>query len=179
MTLKSSNLLFSAIALLALAACAPSDDASPTGEAPDAAAGQPVPAEAASAEEAHADAADTLLPRSPAPADARVYFVTPEDGAIVTSPVKIEFGIEGMEVVTAGTEKAKSGHHHLLVDTGLPAADQPIPADDQHVHFGDGSTATELELEPGEHRLQLLLGDHLHIPHEPPVTSDVITIKVQ
>lgn len=173
MTIKPLHLL-SAIALLALGACAPDDDAAPAGSTPDTAADA-----ADHATAAHSDAPDGLLPRSPAPAEARVFFITPEDGATVTSPVAIEFGIEGMDVVTAGTEKANAGHHHLLVDTGLPATDQPIPADEQHIHFGDASTATELELEPGEHSLQLLLGDHLHIPHDPPVTSDVITITVQ
>ena len=72
-----------------------------------------------------------------------------------------------------------SGHHHLLIDTDLPDPGLPIPKDDNHVHFGDGSTETEITLEPGEHTLQLMLGDHLHIPHDPPVTSEQITISVE
>lgn len=110
---------------------------------------------------------------------ARVFFITPADGTTVGSPVSIEFGIEGMAVVKAGNMQPQSGHHHLLIDTGLPNLDLPIPADANHIHFGDGSTSTETSLDPGEHTLQLLLGDHLHIPHQPPVVSEVITITVE
>ncbi|MDZ7644440.1 MAG: DUF4399 domain-containing protein [Woeseiaceae bacterium] len=119
------------------------------------------------------------MPRSDAPADARLYFITPEDGATVSSPVSVEFGLDDMEVVPAGTDKPASGHHHIIVDTDLPPMDMPIPADENHIHFGDGSTSTELDLEPGEHTLQLLLGDALHIPHQPPVVSERITITVE
>ncbi|WP_197493286.1 DUF4399 domain-containing protein [Woeseia oceani] len=123
--------------------------------------------------------APTALPRSTAPQAARLYFIEPTDGATVTSPVRIEFGLDGMDVVPAGTEAPMSGHHHVIIDAELPAFDQPIPADEHHVHFGDGRTVTDLPLAPGEHTLQLLLGDHLHIPHQPPVSSEVITITVE
>lgn len=119
------------------------------------------------------------LPRTAAPEGARVFFITPADGDAVSNPVTIEFGIEGMSVAKAGDNTPASGHHHLLVDAGLPDTSLPIPADTNHIHFGDGSISTELTLGPGEHTLQLLLGDHLHIPHEPPVTSEPITIIVQ
>lgn len=119
------------------------------------------------------------LPRTDSVAGASVFFITPTDGATVANPVSIEFGIEGMTVVKAGDDQPASGHHHLLIDTDLPDLLLPIPADAQHIHFGDGSTATEITLEPGEHQLQLLLGDHLHIPHDPPVVSDRITITVE
>jgi hypothetical protein len=77
-------------------------------------------------------------------------------------------------------ERQGTGHHHLLVNLDqLPALDQPIPADDRHIHFGGGQTQTSLELPPGEHTLQLLVGDHLHVPHEPPITSEKITITVK
>ncbi len=121
----------------------------------------------------------TALPRTAAPDGARVYFVVPGDGDTVTSPVEIEFGIEGMSVVPAGVEQAASGHHHLVVDAELPDPTLPIPKSDNYIHFGDGSTSTTLELEPGEHTLQLVLGDHLHIPHSPPVHSEVIRITVE
>lgn len=120
-----------------------------------------------------------VLPRTAAPEGARVFFIIPADGDSVSNPVSIEFGIAGMSVVKAGDNTPASGHHHLLVDASLPDASLPIPADANHIHFGDGSTSTELTLEPGEHTLQLLLGDHLHIPHNPPVTSAPITIIVQ
>jgi len=118
------------------------------------------------------------LPRSESPEGARVFFITPADGATVESPVLIEFGIEGMTVVPAGTAHEHGGHHHLIINAELPRADMPIPANDNYVHFGDGSTSTSIELPPGEHSLQLLLGDHLHIPHNPPVSSEKITITV-
>jgi hypothetical protein len=119
------------------------------------------------------------MPRTPSPAGARAFFITPADGATVTNPVRIEFGVEGIDIVTAGTQQPNSGHHHLLIDTGLPDLTLPIPADDRHKHFGDGSSSTELTLEPGEHTLRLLVGDYLHIPHDPPVMSDEITIGVE
>ncbi len=84
-----------------------------------------------------------------------------------------------MSVAPAGVNDEHSGHHHLLVDTGLPPLNLPVPADPNHIHFGDGSTSTELTLDPGQHSLLLLLGDHLHIPHEPPVSSQTITITVE
>lgn len=117
--------------------------------------------------------------RTPAPADARLYFVTPADGDVLSSPVRVEFGLDNMEVVPAGTMQAMAGHHHVIVDAELPPFDMPIPADANHIHFGDGSSTAVLELEPGEHTLQLLLGDHIHVPHDPPVYSEPITITVE
>lgn len=123
--------------------------------------------------------APATLPRSTSADGASVYFVKPTDGATVSNPIKIEFGIDGMVVVKSGENRPDSGHHHLLIDTSLPNPAYPIPADTQHKHFGDGSTATEITLEPGEHTLQMLLGDYLHIPHDPPVVSEPITITVE
>ena len=111
--------------------------------------------------------------------DAEVYFISPVDGAIVDSPVTVRFGLRGMGVAPAGTDRPGTGHHHLLIDTGLPPLDAPVPADGQHVHFGGGQTETTIELEPGTHTLQLLLADHRHIPHEPPIVSERITIRVR
>lgn len=105
--------------------------------------------------------------------------MSPGDGDTVSSPVSIAFGLDGMSVVAAGVYEDHSGHHHLLVDTDPPDMGLPIPADANHIHFGDASTSTELTLEPGEHTLQLLLGDHLHIPHDPPIMSDTITITIE
>ena len=124
-------------------------------------------------------AAPAAMPRTPSAEGARVFFITPADGDTVSSPVTLEFGIEGMTVVTAGDDTPQSGHHHLLVDAEVPDLGLPVPADSNHIHFGDARTATELALEPGQHTLRLLLGDHLHIPHDPPVMSDPITITVQ
>lgn len=123
-----------------------------------------------------------LADRTPAPDGAEVYFITPEEGATVSSPVTVKFGLKGMGIAPAGVAHDKTGHHHLLIDTGLPEGedlDYAIPADDNHVHFGGGQTETTVELEPGTHTLQLLLGDANHIPHAPPVASEKITITVE
>jgi hypothetical protein len=119
------------------------------------------------------------MPRTASAEGASVFFITPANGSTVTNPIQIEFGIEGMDVVKAGDNQPNSGHHHLLIDTDIPNLGLPIPADERHVHFGDGRTATEIVLPPGEHTLQMLLGDHLHIPHEPPLVSEAITITVE
>ncbi len=119
------------------------------------------------------------MPRTPAPEGARVFFLAPADGAVVSGSLKVEFGVEGMSLVRAGDNSPDSGHHHLLIDTDLPDPALPIPADANHVHFGDGSSSTELTLPPGEHTLQLLFADHLHIPHDPPVYSGRITVTVE
>ncbi len=118
---------------------------------------------------------------------AEVYFVAPQDGATVSSPVTVVFGLKGMGVAPAGTEKEGTGHHHLLVDRpalgmGEGGADEllyGLPSDDNHRHFGGGQTEVTLELAPGSHTLQLVLGDAGHVPHDPPVVSDVITITVE
>lgn len=115
---------------------------------------------------------------TPAPADAKVYFISPKDGARIRGPVTVRFGLEGMGVAPAGVPFPNSGHHHLLVDAELPPPDQPIPADEHHIHFGKGQTETVLNLVPGRHTLQLVLGDHLHIPFNPVVASPKITITV-
>ena len=123
--------------------------------------------------------APASLPRTPAPEGARVFFITPADGDTVSNPVVIEFGTDGVAVVKAGINEPASGHHHLIIDAGLPDPALPIPASDNYIHFGDASIKTERTLTPGTHTLQLLLGDHLHIPHDPPIASDVITITVE
>lgn len=119
------------------------------------------------------------LPRTAAPAGAEVYIQAPADGAEVASPVTVRFGLRGMGVAPAGVQHENTGHHHLLIDVeDMPSMSTPLPATDNVVHFGAGQTQTEVELPPGEHTLQLVLGDHLHIPHDPPVVSERITITV-
>ena len=125
-------------------------------------------------------AAAEAMKRTPAPTGAEVYFISPEDGATVNSPVLVRFGLRGMGVAPAGIALDKTGHHHLLVDAkAMPPLDRPIPADEVHRHFGGGQTEVSVELAPGEHTLQLLLGDALHVPHDPPVASKPITITVR
>ncbi len=134
---------------------------------------------------AHAQTSASALPdtshlMSPSPEGAKVYIISPRDGEVVSETFQVLFGLEGMGVAPAGVPFNNTGHHHLLmnVDT-LPNLTLPIPADEQHLHFGLGQTQAEVTLPPGEHRLQLLLGNHLHIPHDPPVMSNVITINVK
>ncbi|WP_374730127.1 DUF4399 domain-containing protein [Stappia sp.] len=117
--------------------------------------------------------------RTPAPEGARVYFIAPQNGATVSSPVTVRFGLSGMGVAPAGVEKGGTGHHHLLIDQELEDYDTAIPADDAHRHFGGGQTETTVDLAPGTHTLQLVVGDHNHIPHMPPVESARITITVE
>lgn len=117
--------------------------------------------------------------QSPAPAGAKVFFIAPANGAEITGPVAVKMGIEGMEISPAGVERPNSGHHHILIDTPLKDPKSPLPADDNHRHFGKGQTEATLELKPGKHTLQLVLGDHNHAPHSPPVVSEVITITVK
>ena len=119
------------------------------------------------------------IKRSSSPKGAEVYFIAPADGATVTSPVAVKFGLKGMGVAPAGIAFDGAGHHHLIVDAELPPLDKPIPADANHVHFGKGQTETAIELKPGKHTLQLLLGDQLHMPHDPTVASRKITITVK
>jgi hypothetical protein len=119
---------------------------------------------------------------TPAPEGAEVYIISPEDGATVSSPLTVVFGLKGMGVAPAGIEKEKTGHHHLLVNTPMLEGedlDFSIPADDNHIHFGGGQTQTVVELEPGTHTLQLLVGDQNHVPHNPPVLSGVVTVTVE
>src|SRR5277367_6229474 len=114
--------------------------------------------------------------RHTSPPGARVYIVSPADGDYIPKTVTIRFGLVNMGVAPAGVEKANSGHHHLLIDTPLPPLDQPIPNDENHLHFGAGQTEATITLTPGRHTLQLLLGDANHMPHIPPVFSKPITI---
>lgn len=117
---------------------------------------------------------------SEAPANAEVYFVQPSDGDTVQSPVKVVFGLRNMGVAPAGMDKEHTGHHHLLIDTDVPSdLSKPLPASDQVKHFGGGQTETEIMLPPGEHTLQLLLGNYAHVPHSNPVMSEKITITVE
>ena len=110
----------------------------------------------------------------------KLFFITPSDGEKITSPVTIKFGIVGMEIVPAGVDMPDSGHHHLLVNVDkLPNMKLPIPADENHLHFGAGQTETTINLPKGKHTLQLLLGNHLHVPHDDTLISERIEIIVK
>ncbi len=132
------------------------------------------------AQSSASDSAATSLPISNAAEGSRVYFVTPQDGDVVSSPVTVQFGIENMQVAPAGIDEPYSGHHHILINMEeLPDMTKPLPATESLIHFGGGQTEASLELPAGQHTLQLLLGNYLHIPHDQPVISEKITITVE
>ena len=126
---------------------------------------------------AFALAADRVAP----PAGAEVYFIAPQNGAKLHSPVTIKFGLKGMGIAPAGIKFDNTGHHHLLVDTDFSELklDAPMPATDKIVHFGKGQTETTLTLAPGKHTLQLVFADYLHQSFDPPLHSKKITITVE
>ncbi len=132
----------------------------------------------------HPEASPALpMGKTKSPEGAKVYIISPKDGETVSSPVLVQFGLKGMGVAPAGvyvSEETPTGHHHLMIDAAeMPHADLPFPKDETHLHFGGGQTEAEITLEPGEHTLQLVLGDHNHVPHDPPVVSEKITITVK
>jgi hypothetical protein len=117
--------------------------------------------------------------RTPSAAGAEAYIISPKDGAKVSSPFVVQFGLKGMGIAPAGVKFDNTGHHHLLIDTAAPTdLGAPLPASDKVVHFGKGQTETTVTLTPGKHTLQLVLGDYSHIPHNPPVMSKPITVTV-
>jgi hypothetical protein len=124
--------------------------------------------------------APATMPRTASPAGAKLYIVAPASGATVKSPVTVVFGLSGMGIAPAGVQFENAGHHHLLIDAAVPAnLGLPLPATDNIKHFGKGQTEASIELKPGTHTLQLVLGDHNHIPFNPVVASAQITITVQ
>jgi hypothetical protein len=111
---------------------------------------------------------------------AKVYIISPQDGSNVSSPVTIKFGLTGMGVAPAGVKKPNTGHHHLLIDTqSLPDLKTPLASSDRLKHFGKGQTEASLNLSPGKHTLQLVLGNYAHTPHDKPLVSEKITIDVK
>ena len=121
-----------------------------------------------------------MAERTPSPRNAYLYIGWPNDGEVLRAnhPFRVWFGLRNMGVAPKGTPKPNTGHHHLLIDTDLADAKLPVPSDDNHLHFGKGQTETTLDLGPGSHTLQLVLGDGNHVPHDPPVVSEPIRITV-
>jgi hypothetical protein len=151
-------------------------------QAPTPPAGQPRPAagEVPAPRPSPAGAPLVTMPRTPSPTGVKLYIVSPADGATVKSPVTVVFGLSGMGIAPAGTQAENTGHHHLLIDADLPAnVGLPLPTTDNIRHFGKGQTEASIDLKPGKHTLQLVLGDHMHVPFLPVVASPKITITVQ
>ena len=125
-------------------------------------------------------AQSSLAGETPRPDDAYLYIGWPRDGEVITQqPFRVWFGLRNFGVAPAGVERANTGHHHLIIDAPLPAADEEIPNDKNHLHFGAGQSEVMLELPPGRHTLQLVMGDHDHVPHDPPLASRRVTIYVK
>jgi len=121
-----------------------------------------------------------LANATPAPKGAEVSIVSPKDGATVPQTVVVKFAVENVALAPAGNTTKNTGHHHLLIDVDeLPAAGSPIPKDANHMHFGNAQTQAEVTLTPGEHTLQLELGDSNHMPFDPPIVSEKITVNVK
>ena len=118
------------------------------------------------------------VPEAPPEPAMAVRITEPADGAVVSSPFRVVFEVEGLEVVPAGEDRPRSGHHHLLIDVDEPAPGTPVPSIDGYMHFGQAQTEVEVDLEPGEHRLIAVVGDFAHIPLVPNVT-DTITVTVR
>lgn len=124
--------------------------------------------------------AHAQMTRTPSPAGASVYIISPASGEVIQGPVTLKFGLKGMGVAPAGIEYPESGHHHLMINVDeLPSFDMPLPTSDNHRHFGKGQTEVTLDLEPGTYTFQLVLGDKNHVPHDPPVMSEKITVVVK
>ena len=117
--------------------------------------------------------------QKPMPADVRVDPIWPQDGQVVDKKFWVRMGLSGAGIAPAGIDFPNTGHHHLLIDVDLPPLTEAIPNDKSHLHFGAGQTEVQLELPPGRHTLQLLLGDAAHFPHDPPLMSKKITIVVR
>ena len=116
---------------------------------------------------------------TPASKDAYIYIIWPQDGGRIRGPFWCRFGLRGMGVTHAGDATANMGHHRLLIDVDEALnTEVPIPADKKHLHFGAGQTEVRLDLPPGPHTLQLVLGDAEHFPFDPPVVSRKIHITV-
>lgn len=125
------------------------------------------------------DAVAQTPTRQQAPPGAQVYFHYPIDGLSVPERFTVRIGLRGMGVAPAGVNHARTGHHHLLIDTEPGPPDQPIPSDYNNIHLGNGQTEVVVTLPKGRHTLQLLLGDYTHTPHNPPVMSPKITVNVR
>ena len=158
------------VLIAALPGCGKPQPPAPQAETPPPAAPETAPA---------TTAAPMAMARMASPAGAKVAITSPAAGATVKSPVTVTFSLEGMTLAPAGTSEPNTGHHHLLVDADVPALDQPIPKDANHLHYGQAQTEAQVELTPGQHTLQALLGDGNHVPHDPPVMSDQITVTVE
>ena len=115
-----------------------------------------------------------------APHGAKVFIVSPKNGAMVGQDVHVVFGVKGITIAPATDTAPGTGHHHLLIDVReLPPLNAPIPADANHKHYGKGQTQDTIHLTPGDHTLQLDFADYRHMQFDPPIVSAKITVHVK
>jgi hypothetical protein len=124
--------------------------------------------------------AKSAVPALPAvPAGAKVFFKNLKNGQTVTSPVKVEMGVDGIKLDTAGPILAGVGHHHILIDAGdsIPAGTM-IPKDSTHLHFGKAQSSADVKLQPGKHTLTLQFADGAHRSYGSQLAATVtVTVK--
>lgn len=148
--------------LALLAACAGEDGNHPPNEPAREVHPTPPPTESASGTPAPPAGTATL---PDVPQGAKVEIVSPKDGDKVKSPVKIVMGVEGMQVKPAGDMTPHSGHHHVIIDAEAVPAGTVVPADEKHLHFGQGQTEAEIELPPGDHTIRIQFADGNHVSY--------------
>jgi len=138
------------------------------------------PAEHADHDEADHDHGDEAKKPAEAkkPVVGKVKFLEPKNGATVKSPVHLKFGVKGMEVKPAGTLEEGTGHHHVIIGPAGVAEGEVIPADEKHIHFGQGQTEADIELPPGKHKLTMQFADGAHQSYGE-VLATTITITVE
>lgn len=130
--------------------------------------------DAAAGHEGHAKAAAGAA-AVVAPKNAKVFFVEPADGAVVKSPVKVKFGVDGMKVQAAGELVDGTGHHHVIIDGKALDLGAVVPKDETNLHYGKGELEAELTLSAGEHTLTMQFADGAHRSYGPGMSA---TIKV-
>ena len=134
---------------------------------------------AAAALTAGLGSATAVAGETPSPPDAQVYIIWPKDGAVIRGgKFWIRMGAKQVGIAPAGVKKPNTGHHHLIIDAEVPPLNDEIPSNKNYRHFGGGQTEARISLPPGRHTLQLIMGDHEHIPHNPPLVSQRITVTV-
>ncbi len=127
----------------------------------------------------HPDSSQAITPLPPVPVGAKVFFKNLKNGETVKSPFKVEMGIDGLKLDTAGAIVAGTGHHHLLIDAGdsIPAG-TVVPKDSTHLHFGKAQSSTEVKLAPGTHVLTLQFADGIHRSYGGQLAATIkVTVK--
>jgi hypothetical protein len=121
----------------------------------------------------------SFLAAEPAPPNAKLYIIWPKNSQVIEGgKFWLRMGLSNAGVAPAGIRKEGTGHHHVLIDTDLPPPGEPIPNNLNHLHFGGGQTEARIELPPGRHTIQLVFGDADHVPFDPPLVSEKITVIV-